>query len=217
MRKSALLVLACLCIFFTAQLGRTAFAVQTEDVPRASALLDTAEWNLELNDPATAQTRILEAVAAAHTNADIKARARQLWARAAQQLAASNEAKVAEQKLKENEQKQKENEQKLKESERKKQNQLARLEEAERKAMQGEGDKAATDAFAVLGETTDEEVVKRAKQILENNEPRVGIVPAAIFCVSRMGPERDPGRRRSRSTLRVVESVASRVGRVEKL
>lgn len=169
MRRRVLSALALVlaCAFVVSPAARGSGGMQGGGAPvqedpanakaKATALLNDAVWYLEVKDPATAQQLILQALAAARTDEEIRKRAGELWAQASDLAAKAAAAKGDEQKTKEDEAKQ---------------NQLARLDEAERKAARGENDAAATTAMDVLKETKDKDVTDKAKALLENNRPK---------------------------------------------
>ncbi|HEV3467761.1 MAG TPA: hypothetical protein VG148_00455 [Pyrinomonadaceae bacterium] len=165
MRKTAPLLGACVALALA--LLHAQAAPQAEDPLKASLLLNDAEWYIEMKDPAQARALILQALAAARTDAEVRRRAGELWARSGQlagELAEASQAKAAERAKEASEQRQKE----LKQQEH-----LARLDEAERLAALGEREKAATEALSVLKETTEKEVKDRAAAVLEANEPKL--------------------------------------------
>src|SRR2546423_2815579 len=168
MRRPVLHAFALACVvvvLLAARVGGTtqaggAQAASQEDPAKANLLLDDAARYVELKDPASAQQRILEALAAARTDEGVRKRAGELWAKASEQAAQAAAAKADEQKKKDAE-----------EAEKTKRNQLARLEEAERKAARGDNDAAATVVLEVLKETKDKDVVEKAEALIKNNRP----------------------------------------------
>src|SRR5256714_776404 len=173
MRRPVLHAFALACVvvvLLAARVGGTtqaggAQAASQEDWAKANLLLDDAARYVELKDPASAQQRILEALAAARTDEGVRKRAGELWAKASEQAAQAAAAKADEQKKKDAE-----------EAEKTKRNQLARLEEAERKAARGDNDAAATVVLEVLKETKDKDVVEKAEALIKNNRPETSAV-----------------------------------------
>src|SRR5438552_2698529 len=106
---------------------------------KATALLEEAEWRLDLQDYVTARQLILEALGTSPGDKQVKDRAKSLWA--------NIQAKIQEKEKADQEAKKTTDEENLKKTKNKLTAQLA---EARRLADQGNNDKASEAAMSVL-------------------------------------------------------------------
>lgn len=177
LRKLIFILAVCLGVGFALFLGRAAEAsTQASDSAKASALLENAQWYYGIKDYDTARKLILEALAAAPDDGQIRERAKSLWQTVTTASEAQQKADEESKKIKEAE-----------ESQKTKNKLSAQLDEAKRLSEQGKNDSASETALGVLKETNEPELVEQAKGILKENQPSAGgllrVVPQRLFVI----------------------------------
>ncbi len=156
--------------------GAASASAAAGDGAKARAHLENAQWHYESKDYDNARKSILEALATAPDDNQIRDQARSLWQTVTITIQVQQSVEELSKILKEAEAAQKTK------------NQLAaQLDEAKRLSEQGKNKDASETALDVLKATNDAELVEKAKDILAENRPSMGgllkILPQRLFVI----------------------------------